>query len=81
LLARFAIARKLPQKANTSEFRGDLVMAKKRRRGPPWIKRYNAAVNACPKCGAKREEPCVRKNGQPRMSVHRERMKKEQENE
>lgn len=43
-------------------------------RGPPWIKRYEGAENACPQCGAKSEEPCIRKNGQVRLSIHRSRM-------
>lgn len=43
-------------------------------RKPPWIRRYAAAESACPKCGAKPEEPCVRLNGKPRLSIHRERL-------
>lgn len=43
-------------------------------RGPPWIKRYEGAQNSCPQCGAKPEEPCVRKNGEVRLSIHRVRM-------
>jgi hypothetical protein len=46
-------------------------------RGPLRLltRRYNAAENFCPKCLAMPGEPCKRKSGMVRQSVHRERMK------
>lgn len=46
----------------------------KKRRGPPWFRRYAAGQNECPKCGAKSEHPCTSPNGKARKSVHRVRI-------
>lgn len=54
---------------------GQSRSAKKQRPfAPLFTKRYAAADQPCPKCGAKADYPCTRPSGRPRLSVHRERM-------